>query len=242
MGSSFDGGLGRLVPSDWRHVERYPLGSVQKSVTLEVNRVLKLDARMRRHYLQGDKNACTGFSASWMMSILNRRTYNPWWLWDRAKERDEWPETNPGDNNGSSVRAACDVLREQGHCTVRGGKCGPVDPGQGISENRWARSVDEMRTAISKGNPVVVGVNWYNDFNAPVFGPGGRWWVGRNVDMLGSTGRMGHAICTYAAFDRWQAFGWVNTWEDYPLVLIPYKTMERLLREDGEACLITDRP
>ena len=50
-----------------------------------------------------------------MMSLLNRKRYDARWLWDWAKSTDEWPETNPGDDQGTSVRAACEILRARGH-------------------------------------------------------------------------------------------------------------------------------
>ncbi len=50
-----------------------------------------------------------------MMSLLNRKRYDARWLWDWAKSTDEWPETNPGDDQGTSVRAACEILRSRGH-------------------------------------------------------------------------------------------------------------------------------
>jgi hypothetical protein len=70
-------------------------------------------------YDQGREGACVGFGCSRMMSLLNRKRYDARWLWDRAKEVDEWPDTNPGDDNGTSVRAALDVLRTRGHVVYK---------------------------------------------------------------------------------------------------------------------------
>lgn len=94
-----------------------------------------------KYYDQGQEGACVGFGSSRMMSLLNREMYNPWWLWDRAKEVDEWPETNPGDNEGTSVRAAMDILRTIGHETKRG-KTPLLE--NGISTNRWATNIDQL--------------------------------------------------------------------------------------------------
>ncbi len=44
-----------------------------------------------------------------------RRLYDARWRWDRSKENDEWPETKPGDDNGTSVRSAAEVLAQRGH-------------------------------------------------------------------------------------------------------------------------------
>ena len=233
-------GYGRRVPTDFSHVEKYParrLAAFREPVAT-VNRALDLGPPgWRDFYDQGREGACCGFAASWMMSIRNRRRYDARWLYLEGRKVDEWDDTPP--EEGTSVRAVCDVLRERGHCRVAGGKTSPCEASEGIAANRWATTVDEVRTAVAEENPVVFGVNWYANFDRPEkFG--GRWWVGR-----GDLGRVraGHAICSYAAYDRWQAFGLVNTWgrKDYPLVLIPYETVQRLIDEQGEAALITDR-
>ena len=111
---------GRRVPSDWKHVQKYPYSAVAATPVATVERTLKLP-EYRVFYDQKSQGACVGFGSSWMMSILNRRKYDARWLWDRAKEVDEWTDTNPGDNQGTSVRAAMDVLRKMGHVRVLNG-------------------------------------------------------------------------------------------------------------------------
>jgi len=109
-------------------------------------------------YDQGQEGACVGFGWSRCMTILNKgEIYAPRWLWDRSKEIDQWPETVPGDNNGTSVRLAGAILRDAGHVdwddsygdddhTERAG----YDPVRrdGISRFRWARSVDEVHSVL----------------------------------------------------------------------------------------------
>jgi hypothetical protein len=97
---------------------------------------------------QKNEGACVGFALTRMMMLLNRQRYDPWWLWNEAKKIDEWDDTNPGDSNGTSGRAGCDVLRTVGHCRVRSGKTLPPEAGCGISENRWANSVNEIATCL----------------------------------------------------------------------------------------------
>lgn len=229
---------GRLIPTDWNHVMLYPFSAVAPEAVEKVERTLRLPA-YRVIYDQKREGACVGFASSWMMSTLNRRRYDPRWLWNKAKEIDEWPDTNPGDNCGTSVRAAMDVLRKTGHVRIFRKKTYPPDQQEGILENRWATSVDQIRTCIAGGTPVVFGINWYTNFDEPVE-KNGDWWVGQG--NLGAV-RGGHAICLYRASDRRQAFGFVNNWgARYPLALMPYKVVERLLGEYGEATMVTDRP
>lgn len=229
--------LGRMIPTSWTHVERYPYVANTRALVDRVERTLPLP-NYRLKYDQQSEGACVGFASSWMMSIVNRRLYAARWLWDRAKEIDDWPSTNPGDSNGTSVRAAMDVLRRMGHCrVVRGAPKAPA-PTDGILENRWATTVDEIRMCIAAGVPVTLGVNWYTNFDRPFY-KSGRAWIG-----LGDLGniRGGHAVCIYRASDRLQAVGIVNNWGNtYPLVLMPYEVLQRLLNEYGEATMITDR-
>jgi hypothetical protein len=230
--------LGRRVPSDWEHVIKYPFATIASEPVANVERTLRLP-EYRDKYNQLREGACVGFASSWMMSILNRKLYNARWLWNEAKKIDQWPETNPGDNLGTSVRAAMDVLRMQGHVQILRGRELAANLDEGILENRWAKTADEVRTAIAGGIPVTIGVNWYTNFDKPT-SKDGNWWIGQGE--LGSI-RGGHAVCIYRASDRLQAVGIVNNWgPGYPLVLMPYTVLDRLLGEDGEATLVTDRP
>jgi hypothetical protein len=229
--------LGRREPPDWKHVEKYPYSAVAPRTAKHVEKTLSLP-RYASSYDQGSEGACVGFAASWMMSILNRRLYDARWLWDRSKEIDAWSQTNPGDETGTSVRAAMDILRTLGHVRVVRGAERPCDRTEGIQRNRWARSVDEIRTSIDSGTPVVFGTNWYTNFDSPVK-KGGAWWVGEGD--LGSI-RGAHAVCIYRASDRRQAFGFVNNWgEDYPSAWMSYALVERLLAEAAEVALVADR-
>jgi hypothetical protein len=230
-----------------------------------VERVLQLPYYVSYgQWNQGEEGACVGFGTSLMLSILQTKTgtfstpatfgivrpgapgtlhrYDPFWLWDRAKERDWWPDTNPGDNNGTSVDAACDVLRTLGHVRLYRGHRLEPDRSQGIRENRWAQSVDDMRAVLGLGIPVSIGVNWYRNFDEPKNktgrGKSFESWVGEG-DL--GTVRGGHCVCVYGASDRRQAFKIANSWgHSYPAVWMPYSTMERLIREDGEVALVTD--
>lgn len=242
------GGLGRRTPPTLEHtivrrLEVNPLAVLMPPV----EKVLKLPyfAQGPSHD-QGQEGACVGFGMSMMMAILNSsgsnlHRYDPWWLWDRAKENDWWADTNPGDSNGTSLDAAALVLRKFGHVRISHGRKGQPDLAEGIKENRWAHSVDDMRAVIGVGVPIGIGVNWYSNFD----GPTEKWrgwhrehWIGQGG--LGAV-RGGHCVCIYGASDKRQAFRVVNSWgKKYPLVWLPYATMQRLIQEDGEVALVTD--
>lgn len=234
--------LGRRVPTDFEHVRLWRLTDVQPQTVTSVEKKLSVLTDWRRKYDQGREGACVGFSSSMMMSILNRMFYDAPWLYHEAQNRDEWSDTPP--EEGTSVRAAMDVLRDVGHRRVLDGVSQAPLPAFGIAANRWATDVNELRTCIANGSPFVLGTNWYTNFDTPTvkriwFGLVKEYWIGEGP--LGSI-RGGHAICCYAASDKRQAFGLVNSWGlSYPLVWMPYTTMQRLLNEQGEATVITDR-
>jgi hypothetical protein len=250
--------LGRRAPTDWKHYEKFPLTAattpatpvpvaigvnwysdfdnpVQKGsrswiglnskqlgtirgghcVCLEpgdqldgqgkVTRLLQDSQSWWDFYDQGKEGACVGFGCSRMMSLLNRKRYDARWLWDWAKSTDDWPETNPGDDEGTSVRAACDILRSRGHVPWKDSYAKnnykkrdqeEPAPGEGIAVYRWAKTVAEV-----------------------------------------------HGVLKSPANDRAGAVRILNSWgRGYPhRVWMPDETLQRLIDEDGEVALITDR-
>ncbi|MFC3454208.1 hypothetical protein [Amycolatopsis speibonae] len=247
-----DGRLGRFVPDDWRHVDSYPLTALaaedrptRSPVVIGVNWYKEFDVPEKDEksgeffvakggaksltkirgghcvclepgesadgdtqyafYDQGREGACVGFGWSRCMTLFNGDLYAARWLWDQAKLRDEWEETNPGDNNGTSVRAAAEVLLELGHVTwaeayasddyVKRAAYTP-DVKNGIQAYRWAKTVDEVHEVL--GNP--------------------------RADELG-------------------AVPFLNSWgPSYPhRTYLPDDVLARLIKEDGEVGLPTDR-
>jgi hypothetical protein len=241
--NSSDRALGRKVPTDWKHVEKYPFSALEPKTPTVVNRVLRLPP-FHTTWDQNGYGACEGFGNSMMMTITNFYQtkhwikYDPMWLWRQAKAIDEWPETTPEDNEGTSGRAACEVLRTQGHCVVRYGKTSPPSLAQGIEAYRWATTVDEIRAAIRDYKAVALGINWWSEFDYPVKDQDGSYWIGRrNWSRI----RGGHDICIYGMQDRIQAAFIKNSWKGYPPVRIHYDALQMLLDQEGEAALITDR-
>jgi hypothetical protein len=156
-------------------------------------------------YDQGHEGACVGFGSSRMCSLINRKRYDAKWLWDLAKSRDHWSDTNPGDDNGTSVDAAMQVLKALGHVpwssTYTDATWQQRDTekpvyGEGVDAYRWATTVDDVRTVLQS-----------------------------------------------SLNDSLQAVPFLNSWgRDYPhITWMPYKVLERLLNENGEIALVTDR-
>lgn len=230
------GGLGRrpLPDGDTKHLERY--GMSRQAPADPVERTLKLPYQYHPQYDQGQEGACVGFAASWAMSILNRQFYDARWLYHEAQRQDEWPGE---DYSGTSVRAAMDVLRTVGHRLLHRHRHEHLaDVRHGVERNEWAVHADQVRSCIANNIPVVLGIDWFSNFDLPVK-RGKDYWIGQ-----GNLGRIhgGHAICAYGASDRRQAVKLTNSWGSrYPPVWLPYDVLQRLLDNGGEATVITDR-
>lgn len=238
--------LDRRVPKDWRHVERHRFALTAPLTVGPVEKILNIPRQYRDEYNQGMEGACVGFSQSWMMSILNRKLYDARKLYQEAQLIDEWADTPPGE--GTSLRAAFDVLRNVGHWRVYREQQRPVELDEGIEANEWATTVDGIRAAIAADIPVNTGINWYQSFGTPVQWPReGRgspryeYYIGTSTYWGGVLG--GHAITCVGASDKRQALALCNTWgTSYPfLVWLPYRSAERLLGEQGEAGIVTAR-
>jgi hypothetical protein len=104
---------------------------------------------------QGREGACVGFAISRAMALLNRRRYDARWLYREAQLIDEWTSTPP--EEGTSVRAGLDVVRERGHRRVFRGRINDCDPAEGIERNRWATGIDDMAAALRSPRYLKIG-------------------------------------------------------------------------------------
>lgn len=255
-------GHGRLRPPNFDHVESHPFGAVAPETVAKAERTLALPSWHWSHD-QGRQGSCVGHGTAMERAITNEaqnraaalkqpgRRYDPLHIWNEAKRIDPWPDTNPGDDNGTSVSAAYDVLRTLGprRCQIRfdAAKQTPVpynekpaSPAEGVAVNRWATSVDEIRTALAAGMPVAIGIDWPDVFDTPVSADGAWWLIAPGANVPKAT--VGHCVCLYGVSDRRQAFKVKNSWgRFYPLAWLPYAAMGALLERAGEAALVTDR-
>jgi hypothetical protein len=229
--------FGRLPATDDKHLIKYPFRLAMPRTVETAENTLDLPHEYRPKYNQGNEGACGGFSGSWAGSIDNHRYYDARWLYKEAQKIDEWPGE---DYEGTSVRAVLDVLKDVGHRRIYRGISKEASPAEGISEFRWALTVDEVRTALAGGRPVILGIEWFDVFDKPEK-RGHQWWLPEPIGYIAG----GHAICCYGVSDRRQAVKLVNSWgSSYPLTWLPYATLEKLLRGfeyPGEAAVIMDR-
>lgn len=230
--------LGRVAPADQWHLtlHAFTAGPPPANVEVEIKRPT-LDV-----YDQGQTPHCVAYSTSKVCNWFDKYAFDAEWLYARCKEVDGMPGVD-----GTNARAACDVLRSQGHWRRINGK--PVKAGpqkaHGIASNTWASTVDEIRSVFAAPNPepVLIGIDWLNAWFSPAQRSNGEYWLQPPVSGGGSAG--GHEIGIWACSDQRQAFGLSNTWGAWPatskdLVWLPYTTMTWLFGHGADACVIQD--
>lgn len=230
--------LGRVPPPDTRHLALHPLARSAPPLGIEV----EIARPTLSDYDQGNTPHCVAYSASMVMNWFNKYAFDAEWLYARCKEIDGYR------GDGTNARAACDVLRNVGHWRTIAKKAVKAGPqkAHGIASNSWAGNVGEIRSvfAAAKPQPVLIGIDWYDDWFAPHRVQAGQWrgdyWLSQ-VELAGQNVG-GHEIGIWACSDKRQAFGLSNTWgRGWPkLVWMPYVTMDRLFRDGADACVITD--
>lgn len=217
-------GLGRIVAPDDRdrdHLIR-PMLSVVPSEEEPL--------RTSRYWFsngwwgdQGDRPHCVGYGwAHWLEDGPfthpgQSPIVDPVELYRRAQLIDEWPGEN---YDGTSVRAGAKVLQSLGY----------------VGEYRWAFDVwTVVRTLLELG-PVVLGVNWYGGMFTPnedgLIRPTGRLAGGHCVVANGANVRRGIVRIKNSWGRDWGKNG--NCW-------MSFDDLDRLIREDGEACLAVEK-
>lgn len=246
--------LDRRVPTTDAHVLKYPVSALRKlaKITPNVERVMlpPTPKKYQAFYDQDAEGACVGFGESILMSILNRKLFDALWLYRQAQDVDEFHDTPP--EQGTSLSAGFDILREKGHRRIYAAKSMTEMLGHGIvSVNRWLTTVDEGRTAIAEGHPIADGIAWFQNFYRDGLVEKKRklrngrtvteWWLPEPEQWGRMVGY--HCITRAAASDERQAFGDLNSWGlGYPWpVWVSYRSHEKLMTINGEAAVITDR-
>lgn len=183
---------------------------------------------------QGSEGACVGFA--WMGEALaepampepqpmvaaaNRRAIS---YYKMAQKLDDFPGE---DYSGTSVLAGAKVMKREGW----------------IEGYRWCFSIDEVRDAVIKEGPVVIGIPWFES----MYETDSNGLVRIHGQLVG-----GHAIFLTGyvpnmsiAGQTLDVFRWRNSWgTSYGLggsAFISYQDLAELLSQQGEACVPTGR-
>ena len=170
---------------------------------------------------QGNSNGCTGHA---MAHAINSRPVHKTGarllnhadamrLYSRATHLDQWPETYPPDDDGSSGLAVAKAAREAGHITAY----------------RWCFGLDHTLAALSLG-PVMLGTNWTTDMMRPntagLIQPTGQVLGGHEYLAVGIDLRTRTVLCQNS---------WGPNWGLKGRFRIGWDTLDRLLRRQGDA-------
>jgi len=179
---------------------------------------------------QGQEGACVGFA--WTGATIasptppnNQPTFEMGnsfavALYKEAQKVDPWPGE---DYSGTSVLAGAKTAKTKGI----------------IDEYRWCFSVEDLKDAVLRLGPVVVGINWYH----------GMYHTGKNGLVRISGNKVGgHAIMITGFIPDFKinnvptpVFEWVNSWGSGYGVngkgYVKYEDMSRLIEERAEMCV-----
>lgn len=173
------------------------------------------------HLDQGQEGACVGHAFA--HDIAARPKVRPadsvlaFRLYRYAQQLDEW---EGGSYSGTSVLAGAKAVQRLGY----------------VREYRWAFSLDETLLAIGYTGPVVLGLNWY-----------GGMWNPDDKGFIHVTGSLsgGHAILAHGVSLKSESVllrnSWGQSWGVNGGCRISFTDLDRLLHEDGEACVPVGR-
>jgi hypothetical protein len=137
--------------------------------------------------------------------------------WSDNDDESTLPDGDRRLDSGTSVRAGAQALSKAGH----------------LASYVWAFSLQPAVEWVLTRGPVVLGVNWYSTFQRP---------DAEGIVRLTPTSRLlgGHAFLWRGADTARALAKCSNSWGDLFGVSgdfwIPFRDLERLIAEDGEAC------
>jgi hypothetical protein len=209
--------LGRLVEFDERS-RQYPIRSIIKK-----GEPRSYTWRCETWLDQGREGACVGFS--WAHDVAARPTVVKVGadvargIYRRAQQIDEWPGEEPT-YEGTSVLAGAKATQERGY----------------LNEYRWAFGIDDLIMAVGWKGPAILGINWYEG----MFDTDAKGFITPRGRVMG-----GHAILAHSMNMKEERFilhnSWGRSWGVNGEAKISFASVDRLLREYGEACIPVKR-
>jgi len=168
---------------------------------------------------QGQEGACVGFG--WAHELVARPVVVPNVtealardIYHKAQILDEYTDTPP--EEGTSVIAGAQVVHGWGF----------------VPEYRWAFGLQDLILAVGHHGPAVAGVNWYDG----MFDTDSAGFIHVTGQVAG-----GHCVCIPGVNVGKKYFrghnNWGKSWGVGGDFFISFDDMERLLHEQGEACI-----
>ncbi len=207
-----------------RTLDRVPQPDA-RNASYPIRSLLEEEKRKPRSYTwplktwndQGREGACVGFAWSHELAAAPTRIAmddtTARLIYRQAQKVDQWPGEA---YEGTSVLAGAKVVQGMGH----------------MPEYRWAFTTQDVVDTVGAYGPVVVGVNWYDamfDTNSDGFlRVGGRLAGGHALLCLGVNLRMEYVTLHNS---------WGRDWGVNGRARLTFTDLDRLMREDGDACV-----
>lgn len=217
-------GFGRRPEFDARSLD-YPIRALLGPRRLPVSNIWACD----RYLNQWQTPECGGFS--WTHELIAEPVpvadvdeVFAHQIYRRAQQLDQWPGE---DYEGTSVLACAKAIAEAGW----------------MLEYRWAFGLADVLETLSYLGPVILGINWYDGMMNPrvVLQDGDTWQAGDCVIPVTGDVVGGHAILARGIDVARQAVllhnSWGDSWGCGGTAWITWGELDRLLHEDGEACV-----
>lgn len=198
----------------------------EKSLNYRINKMLPVSDLPRKsmrwscpvYFDQFEEPSCTGFATihaaiSEPYPIIGLSPTHASYLYQRAKELDQWPGE---DYEGSSVLGAISAAKEFGY----------------FLEYGWCFNENEVNAAVCYAGPVIMGTNWTTGMMEPdsngIIYPTGESLGGHAYPILGYDAKTG----LYRIHNSWGiSFG------DIGDCYIHCDDLAKLMKDGAEACI-----
>jgi hypothetical protein len=184
---------------------------------------------------QGDTGTCVGHAWRNFLRCAPVRTErggpSAFDIYRSAVLKDRWranndearlPDRDPGLDYGTEVRAGAKAVTEFGR----------------LQSYVWAFELQAVIEWVLTEGPVVLGTNWYSSFARP--DREGIVRIEPKAKVVGGHAYLLRGVDTRRALARC-ANSWGDGWGLSGEFLLPFRDLERLIHEDGEACSAVEK-
>ncbi len=179
---------------------------------------------------QGNTGTCVGHAWRNFLRCAPIRTVSAdpsaFDIYRSAVSKDQWsdnddeinlPDSHSGLDFGTSVRAGAEAVTGFGL----------------LKSYLWAFELQPAVEWVLTEGPVVLGTNWYSSFQRP--DKEGIVRISENASVQGGHAYLWRGVDTRRALARCSN-SWGDDWGRSGEFLLPFRDLERLIHEDGEAC------